>query len=292
MMNFRKFFESIDFDSKEVIVKKGEILFHGTSSSFDTRKISPGGDDIFWTTDSITIARMYIPNKSRRLFVTPSYLLSGKNYENIRKSLGITKSIINLAFKKQEFNYQTYLFLQKKNSEFLTKSKELEDNDEPIEDFFNAWKTVSNEYEKAKKNLKVVEDYLSNFLIQKMKTFGYELDNGGYNDIMTDSEGNLLHNSVQTIGKVLKLTCQRDFKFYNYAYGKEGDLQDVDYNKFSLFRKIEEQGYDGIIINDFAQSNHYGNYGHFGIGFFKSSVKDLSVKQIRSQTHPKDSEFD
>ena len=49
-MNFKKFYvEAIDFNSKEVIVVKGEILYHGTIESFDTRKARPSSyDDVFW----------------------------------------------------------------------------------------------------------------------------------------------------------------------------------------------------------------------------------------------------
>ena len=36
------------------------------------------------------------------------------------------------------------------------------------------------------------------------------------------------------------------------------------------FQKVEKDGYDGIKINDYAQVESEGNFGHTSIGLFES----------------------
>lgn len=292
-MNF-KLFEAIDFSSRETIIKKGEILYHGTGESFDIRKTHTSGyDDVFWTTDDLMIARTYIPSKGSYLNTSVDSIIKDEQNEGIRKSLGLTPKIREMAWKKQEEGYKKLIYWENKHKEFQSQYKKFGSKKEFDEDFFNQWIDAENNYKKAQKELKWSEDYLRMFVIYKMKTFGYEPTslNSYFTHISTDDSGNLLPRKTKHIGSVLKVICNRDFKFYNYAYGKEGDLMDVDYHKVDLFRKIESAGYDGIIINDYAQSDYHGNYGHLGIGFFKSSIKDLTIKKIRNQTHPENKEW-
>lgn len=294
-MSFKRFLE-INLNSREVIIEKGEILYHGTSESFDTRTLKPGGDGIFWTTDDIMIARTYIPRNGSSSSTSLQSILRDEQHKNIRKSIGLTNKIISFAWEKDRKGYEMYKYWDDKYKEFSKKCKELEsigDLDSLDDAFFVQWMEAE---QKRKESLshKKAEDYLKSFVITKMKTFGYEPTgySGDYfTKILTDNDGNLLPSSTRTIGKVLEITCKRDFKFYNYALGKEGDLMEPDHRKYGLFKQIEEDGYDGIIINDYAQSEYHGNYGHISFGFFKSSLKDLSSKQIRSQTHPSEEEW-
>lgn len=297
-MNFKKFItEAINYNSREVIIPKGEVLYHGTVESFDARKPHPGGyDNVFWTTDHMMIARTYIPSKSSYTNTSVSSILRDKDHDGIRKSLGITKEIMNYAWKKQEEGYKKLKYWDEKNKEFAAKYKELEKTrfDDLTDDFFSQWQEADNNYRKYQQEWKTTEHYMKMFVVHKMKTLGYEptgYSNDYFTKISTDAEGNLLPRNTKSKGRVLKLICNRDFKFYNQAYQKEGDLMDVDYNKLSLFDKVKKNGYDGIIINDFAQSDYHGNYGHISIGFFKNAIKDLTVKQIRNQTHPDEKEW-
>lgn len=51
----------------------------------------------------------------------------------------------------------------------------------------------------------------------------------------------------------------------------EGDLTDPMHKRLDLFREAEDKGYDGIIIDDFAQSEDCGNVGHRAVGLFKAA---------------------
>lgn len=296
-MDFRLFLaETINFNSREVIVPKGEVLYHGTVESFDKRKTTTAPyDNMFWTSDDMMIARTYIPSKSSYMSTSIDSLIRDEDHENIRKSLGLTQRIIKYAWEKQEEGYQKLKYWEEKHKGFIAKNKELEkDFTKYTDDFFQQWSVAEDNYRKAQKEMKWADHYLKLFVTHKMKQFGYEptgYSKDYFTKIFTDDDGYLLPFSSKSVGKVLKVICKRDFKFYNYAYGREGDLMDVDYHKLDLFRKVEEKGYDGIIINDYAQSDYHGNYGHLSIGFFKNSMKDLTIKDIRNQTHPSEEEW-
>jgi hypothetical protein len=62
-------------------------------------------------------------------------------------------------------------------------------------------------------------------------------------------------------------------------------LTDPDYHKVNQFRKLEEEGYDGVKINDFAQVQDWGNIGHRSIGVFAKSIGKLQWEVITA-SHP------
>jgi len=297
---FWDWLEAIDYNAgRTVIVKKGEVLYHGTIESFDTRGVTTSSyDDVFWTSDKIMVARTYIPVAGSYSNFSISHVLkpNDKESEQIRKSLGITKSVMDVAYKKDQEGYKLLRYWDDKNRELSDKWKEIQklpDYDEypGIDEFFDQWREAENNAIKYKNEWKPYDKYLKAFVAQKFKTLGYDVQHDYVRRVRLDSDGNILPADSRTVGKVLKVTCGRDFKIYNYAYGKESDLMDLDYHKIDMFRKMEEEGYDGIIINDFAQSDKYGNMDHKSVGFFKNSLKDLQIKQIRSQTHPRDEEY-
>ena len=304
MMNFKKWFESIHYNSEQVIVPKGETLYHGTIESFDNRKIDVGGyDEIFWTTDNIMIARSYIPSKSSYISCPIDKIINiqDKELDGLRKSIGLTTKIIDTTWKKYHDSYKQYDYWKKEHEKYKDVYEKNKNNLEFFDedpDFFKKWMEAENNYKKTYK-IRTPEDLLKSFVIQKMKSFGYELENSYYyRKLSFDEHGNLLPASKKNIGSVLKIICNRNFIFYNYAFEKEGDLTEPDYHKLDLFKKIElkkdkngHYAYDGIIINDFAQSDYYGNMNHISLGFFKRSLNDVSVKKIRNQTHPYDDEW-
>jgi hypothetical protein len=63
----------------------------------------------------------------------------------------------------------------------------------------------------------------------------------------------------------------------------EGDLTDVQYNEFDFFEELERRGFDGLLIDDFAQSEEWGNFGHLSVGLFASAARDLDVNERPAQ---------
>lgn len=288
-MKFKLWLEQINLDSIEVIIPKGTKLYHGTIESYDTRNVKTGGyDDVFWTSDDMNIARMYIPETHGYKSFSIDAFFRGNDIEGIKKSIGLTQAIVKKAWEKEEEGYKLLKFWDDKHKWFSQKFKEYQSQNKDIpEEFFTKWMEAENNKTKYQTEWKTSDSYIKKFILQKMKNFGYDGGNYGYfKKVKTDKDGNLLSANYKDVGKVLEITCARDFKLYNIGYGKEGDLMDLEYKQVGLFRKAEEKGYDGVVINDFAQSEKYGNYGHKSFGFFNRVLKDLSIKQIRDQTHP------
>ncbi len=63
------------------------------------------------------------------------------------------------------------------------------------------------------------------------------------------------------------------------------DLIDPAYNQFEWFQKAKDQGYDGVRISDYAQSEIHGNIGHVSIGLFDSGVKKVKMESIDATKH-------
>jgi hypothetical protein len=62
-------------------------------------------------------------------------------------------------------------------------------------------------------------------------------------------------------------------------------LTNPDYHKRELFNRVKEAGYDGIIINDWAQSKNFGNVGHISIGLFPSGIKKVEKVSIPASNY-------
>ena len=81
-------------------------------------------------------------------------------------------------------------------------------------------------------------------------------------------------------GRLFIVDGVSDLKLYDYASGRDGDLTDVDYRKIDLFRDVEAQGYDGIIIHDFCQTETHGNVGHRAIGVFPGGIAKIRYATV------------
>lgn len=60
----------------------------------------------------------------------------------------------------------------------------------------------------------------------------------------------------------------------------EGDLTDPQYHKLSKFHKLQDLGYDGVIINDFLQSPEWGDTGHKSWGLFDRGIDKMQYHSI------------
>jgi len=77
-------------------------------------------------------------------------------------------------------------------------------------------------------------------------------------------------------------TTLRDMTLWNKSTG-EGDLLDLQYNDLRGFREAENIGLDGVVIDDFAQSEQWGNLGHTSVGLFRHAIKSLRTKRVPAQ---------
>lgn len=63
----------------------------------------------------------------------------------------------------------------------------------------------------------------------------------------------------------------------------EGDLMDPAYRWFKVFKQVSKKGYDGVRINDFLQSEHFGNFGHVSVGLFDAGLDKMEYTSITAQ---------
>ena len=237
----------------DLILPKGTVLYHGTCEEYDYQQPKVGGyDKAFWTSDSKAIAKTYIPVSGGIISLdTRSIVRATRNTSiiNIQEAIGI--------------NYNTATFKDENN----------EVRSYRIADVFDKPEYYNNETAQC------------NYVNKKMEeVFGYKPKQG--RDCWTGWEIKMHLSEPQKAdyvmeGKLLSLTLLRDFKIWDKTAGGEieGDLMDVDYHKIDLFRNIESKGYDGIKINDFCQSEDYGNVGHASVGLFKHALGAVSVSE-------------
>lgn len=301
--------EAIDHSKRETIVPSGEVLWHGTAESFDTRAPRPGGyDGVFWTAENPLIARSYIPVSAGTTYASVYHIVKEftrpVNYD-WKEMLGITKSQLDKAWEIQNASYEKYQAIEKQ----LEEARRIRDNArKECSDLLLAGRKSDPKFDELKKlmldsgqaayeceqKLKEIpyvsyDSVLEKLVALKLKALGYKSASDNYFHALNElviRDGKLLPADFRENGQLLKVVPKRDMRVYNYAHGREADLMNVDYHKIDLFRRLEKEGYDGIIINDFAQVEKRHNLSHVSVGFFKHAVKDLSIKKVRNQTHP------
>lgn len=223
-----------------------QALFHGTCESI-IGNLKPGGDGLFWMAESPAIAQSYIPESGSYLMF-PVYELS-KN-QTIVPDKGFNYSILC------QMGYA---------SDYKVKWE----NDRAI-----SWTTT-----KSVKNNEV-KDYIE-------KTLGYEPKNNMYKiRFSTNKDGtyNILKYNEKKQGSLYIMLGKEKLQIKDLT--EMGfDLTNPAYLQFNLFSKIEQQGYDGVRINDYAQTEEWGNLGHVSIGIFKSSLDKLSNICIPAKNH-------
>lgn len=302
-------------DSHDLIIKRGTELYHGTVEQFEKEKAGTGGyDNVFWTTDSPAIAQTYIPVSSK-YFLNSEHIsmpTSNENIQQFQKSIGIVYDYSQAEFqgnrvtsykeapiftefsdKEHKARYDAVRAYTKLN-DYQKKYREMDKANQDIPDgFFDEYRQAEDEYERLqaedkKYNLK---KHKNDYVNQHLMKLGYTPTDNGTDDnhswkIHYD-QGKIQPATYRSKGRLLIVTPKRDLRIYDNTLGgsTEGDLTDPEYHKIDLFRNAEKQGYDGIKINDFAQSNDWGNVNHTSIGLFKRTLKDLNFEETEAVHH-------
>ena len=244
--------EAKKYKSAEEFVKEKEkdftndMLFHGSSEgrfSGDFKKSSHDGITV-WTAESPEIAQNYIPKSgsSQSIKIYPDELKK----EITPSDTDTIKKLSGAKFKNVEYyKYPT-------GEDNISSPK--------------SWETVKKATMGDVKN--------------NLKEMGYKPDSDGFYDIIFDNEGNIASPEYSMPSELYIFKGKNKLKLKDIRTSREGDLMDVDYNKFDDIKKAESEGYDGVIINDFAQSKKQGNVGHKSIGLFESGYKKLEKTKI------------
>ncbi len=234
----------------DLVIPRGTRLFHGTLESFDPADLTVGGyDNVLWTADNACIAQSYIPCSGGSSLVAIEYLdrpSQDRSTQAIQARIGL------------DFGYGT-----PRGPEFDKSGRAV------------SWRIPApwleencNDFWRRKAALK-----------QKVIEAGW-LPRSENSDVFEFKfhRGQLLEPGQCAEGRLFIITVEQDLKIYDMTSGesREGDLTDVDYHKLGSFRAAEKSGYDGVKINDYCQSELWGNFGHRSVGIFKGSIGKLS----------------
>lgn len=323
LINNNVLYESLK-DDYDLVLPKGTILFHGTGETING-DLRPGGyDNLLWTTSSSAIAQTYISvasirNVSSKTLSSPpmhgkkdgvftNFL--GVSYD-VKFENGVARTYTTLApdiFKKWEAEryelikqYNEYRKeLDSKEANFIKIAKQAENDDSITEEEINKLAEENNKLYKEFKNFKVkynnynVKLLKNQYVNEKLRELGYSPDSSSGEDedylwnIKEDINGNVMSNDYRQTGRLYIIKLKRDMKIYDISTG-ESDEMELQYNSLDLFNKVEKMGYDGVKIDDFAQTESYGNVMHTSVGFFKSSFDGLDYSEfIPDVVHPKD----
>jgi hypothetical protein len=254
MKSFRCFIN--ESDSHVVIIPKGGRLFHGSLEEFIEADLTVGGyDKILWTAKEPAIAQSYIPKAGLTIYVSSRTVCNPSKNEiiqDLQKHLGFEYDMSKVEWDGLNTPKSFYA---------------------PI-----GWN--------GKSSLPTEEE-----IYKLLKEKGFQERNYDFWTIYVSSKNKnkILLPTEKNYGRLFILTAKESVKFYDTTSGgeREGDLNDLDYHKLNWFKVIQDRGYDGIIINDFAQIDDMGNFGHLSYGIFKDSIKKFGWVTIPA-THPED----
>jgi len=310
----------LENDSHDLIIPKGTKLFHGTVEDFEKEKIEVGIDGVFWTSLNKKISSSYIPVASSMVYTSSRMIAKPSNdttTQNIQKMFGIeykdvhfdeynrvksykiadvfkdiheneyvlNKKLINVERTIKELNkkYREQVekepFDEKELRNILEQLQSLEKEEKELKDKYYEINTekIENEYV----NTKLQElGYIPSNENDYNKNFRWKLKLKNYN---------LVPNDYKETGRLLTVIPKRDLKIYDMTQGEkiESDLTDLQYKKYDLFKKIENMDYDGLKISDYAQHETHGNVGHYSIGLFEKTLKDVDIEEEKA-SHPDD----
>jgi len=229
---------------------KEDFLFHGTIEPIkgDLRPSSMG--KILWVAETPDIAQNYIP-------VTGSSTLV--NLSNARGYLANKHFPPNQGF----------------NSQILRQMGFSIESMQPKYDYMRhaiSYRIVPNQ-----PTYKDVLDYIENVL-------GYKPKYGSSSYLIRNYKGQYMPADFKAPGTLFILSGKEKLKILDLTGGNyEDNLMEPTYNKIELFNKARHKGYDGVRINDFAQSDNWGNMGHRSIGLFESGIAKLNIDSIEAR---------
>lgn len=222
------------------------LLFHGTAENI-TGKLRGGHyDHVLWTADNPVIAQQYIPESGSSVIYIPPDKWELKSRVKPVEAMPlahVASLMTNIRLEELERRFN--------------KIGELE-----------SWRLPANwpTYEEAMHYLETELGYPANKRNLIKTTF---IDN---QEVFLPAD----HKMSGT----LYVTSSDNLRFLSIRRTEDGDLTDLDYHKLDLFQKAADAGYDGVIINDFAQTKTFGNLGHIAYGLLPKAAEKIEWVKI------------
>lgn len=213
------------------------LLFHGTAEPFDGPPKVFGMDDVLWFADNPLFAQAYIPEAGLTAYVSkPSDWRMNERVRPDRHSFW---------------------------TEFATQTMGRTLPDAEYDDFG------------AAKSWSINSDWPTYAeCVTALRALGYAfMDECEEVKYASGVNGPIGRADWLQPGRVF-VTAADDLKLLDRSSG-ESDLTEKAHLDFDLFRRAEKSGFDGIVIDDFAQSADCGNVGHRAVGLFSHAVQRL-----------------
>jgi hypothetical protein len=270
-----------------LVLEPGTKLYHGTMADLEGAMQPSPYDGCLWLADSAVVARCYIPSSPGRAWTSLEFLTAPPTKDSLlrhyQEQLGIAFRDIDYKgeIRAQSFRYPE---IHERLMDGVPLPEKADFGTE--NDYYRALFGWQDEQKRR----------FQAFVAGKLRDLGYEIPEDFRPDAtlelktsMRDGVDRILPNEHQP-GTLLAFTPGRSLVIYDMTEGgsREGDLTDLDYHKVGTFRRLEAMGYDGVKINDFAQSRSHGNVGHTSIGIFRGAIPDLLEVGRTVSAHPVD----
>lgn len=223
-----------------VILPRGTELFHGTIEPIEGA-FRPGGDQLLWFADDPKIAQLYIPRAGLSVFSGPMNLVRPNrdpHVQAIQHALGIDYDLGAIEWDARG-----------------------EPRSWPLPEGWD--------------RLVQPED-----IFERLTDLGFEPDAGrgkwATYRFYFDHDGSVMPPGGAAQGELFITAPTRDLRIADVT-DLGGDLMNPAHLWIPLFRQLDELGYDGVLINDYAQSEEWGNFGHRSLGVFGSAIPDLEI---------------
>lgn len=268
-------------------LQPGMRLYHGTLEDLEGALQPSGYDGCLWLADMATVARCYIPASPGRVWTSLERLTEAPGESDLvahyQAQLGI--SFRDLVYGKR-IRPESYRHPEVFEGLMEGVPRPVKEDFGKDDDYYRALFGWQDEQKRRFQAL----------VAGKLRDLGYDIpeafDPGATLELKTsmrDGTDRILRNEHQP-GTLLEFTPGRPLVIYDLTEGgtREGDLTDLDYHKHRTFRRCEAMGYDGVKINDFAQSRSHGNMGHTSIGIFRHAIPSLVEVARTVSRHPVD----
>jgi hypothetical protein len=227
------------------------LLFHGSGEPWDGDP-RPGGDGIFWTADSPVIAQQYIPASGGSVFVSMPF-----EHRLSEMAPPDRHSFWNMAARQM--------------TGLQCLDVEYDESGMP-----RSWR-----YPQGWPTLAECVAWLRDDL-------GYDLHDPNTPTAVKcsfeDGKETLMSADWYIQGTLL-VTLSDGLEWRDLRSGEEGDLMDLEYHRYGDFAQAERDGVDGVIINDFAQTDE-GNLGHVSYGLTSHGLANRDWLEIPAIRHP------
>lgn len=215
---------------------KSGLLFHGTAEPFDEAPDAVGGDGLLWFARSPLMAQTYIPASGLAAIV-------GKPFDHRLDERVWPNSGFWTDFAVQDLGYALPDVEYDKTGQAKSWSATM------------PWPTYRE-------------------CLHKLAGLGYDFreDPESVKQTLTkEGKFHVMPKAWRKPGRVF-VTIDDGLSFADHSVG-ESDLTEKAHLRFDLFRAAEKRGFGGVIIDDFAQSEDFGNVGHRAYGLFSPAAR-------------------